>query len=312
MIILLEGVDGTGKTTLARELAARLDVPYWNRPHNPLYGMSTESSQLLHESEMDLITTLKSDVVVDRFVPSEYAYNKGFGREFNEERAIELTRDCLAEMLVVWLYWPGDATHQDIEDRTDDEVDPFRILEVQRRYKELWNRTSEPRVMLNCMRPIGLQIESVMNEVVRRRPSRDELYMRMAFEAARRSTCLSRRTGAVLVSAHGHVIATGMNGAPCGIMHQKQCARLQKSVASGSGLDECNDVHAEENVFVQAALNGSSPDGGVLYTVNSPCHRCARMAINAKVKEIVYHKLYGDTRAIELFKEAGITMRECK
>ncbi|NDD55059.1 cytidine deaminase [bacterium] len=146
-------------------------------------------------------------------------------------------------------------------------------------------------------------------KIIDSRPSKDEVYMRMAKEVARRSTCLSRRTGSVLLSADYHVIATGYNGAPSGMPHQTECQRLRIQTKSGAALDTCNDVHAEENAIIQAALNGSSTKGGTLYTVKSPCHRCARMIVNAGITSVVYMSEYGDTRAFEMFETAGVSFR---
>jgi dCMP deaminase len=315
MIVIFEGPDGTGKTTLAHELAARLNVPYWNRAHNPLYGMSVETSQQMHVSELDLLLAVDDDVVVDRFFPSEWAYNKTFEREFDED-AVDLLCDRIGRVphLFVLLYWPVEATFEDIDARTDDEISVDDLRRIDLEYRHFFRlRNGLNLLALSCLRPIGLQIESVMREVIDCRPSIDQLNMNIAREAARRSTCMSRRTGAVLTSQHGHVIATGFNGAPKGIEHQRECFRLRaESYESGSSLAECNDVHAEENAIVQASLSGSSPKGGTLYTINSPCHRCARMLINAQIGAVVYDKLYGDTRAIELFNEANIPMREAE
>ena len=48
------------------------------------------------------------------------------------------------------------------------------------------------------------------------RMSWDEYFMEMAKLAAKRSTCLRRTVGAVIVQDK-HVVATGYNGAPKGI-----------------------------------------------------------------------------------------------
>ena len=45
------------------------------------------------------------------------------------------------------------------------------------------------------------------------RPDNDEYFMEMAFLVSKRSTCLRRRVGAVIVRDK-HVISTGYNGSP--------------------------------------------------------------------------------------------------
>ena len=50
------------------------------------------------------------------------------------------------------------------------------------------------------------------------RPGWDEYFMEMAVLTARRSTCLRRHVGAVIVQEK-HIVATGYNGAPRGLDH---------------------------------------------------------------------------------------------
>ena len=61
-----------------------------------------------------------------------------------------------------------------------------------------------------------------MSEYVDDRISWDEYFMQMAELTAKRSTCLRRQVGAVIVKDK-HIIATGYNGAPKGLKH---CAQL--------------------------------------------------------------------------------------
>ncbi|MCK5845545.1 MAG: hypothetical protein KAG97_12600, partial [Victivallales bacterium] len=75
-------------------------------------------------------------------------------------------------------------------------------------------------------------------------------------------------------------------------------------------LEECLCSHGEENSIVQAAYHGISVKEGVLYTTYSPCLLCAKMIINAGIKEVVYRRRYTiDSTATRLMKEAGVVVR---
>ena len=93
------------------------------------------------------------------------------------------------------------------------------------------------------------------------RPSFDEIFMKMALLMSERSTCLSRKTGAVIVKDN-KVLAAGYNGAPSGIKHCTEigtCKRKESGLSSGEYKDElCRVVHAEENCLLQAAKFGIS------------------------------------------------------
>jgi dCMP deaminase len=53
---------------------------------------------------------------------------------------------------------------------------------------------------------------------MKKRPSYDEYFMEMAHVIAKRSTCMRRNVGAILVKDK-HILTTGYNGAPKGLKH---------------------------------------------------------------------------------------------
>ena len=98
------------------------------------------------------------------------------------------------------------------------------------------------------------------------RPSWDEYFMEMAELTAKRSTCMRRHVGAVIVKDR-RAIATGYNGAPRGIMHCEDrggCLRQQLNVPSGQRHELCMALHAEQNAIIQAAAMGNSIEGGTI------------------------------------------------
>lgn len=145
------------------------------------------------------------------------------------------------------------------------------------------------------------------------RPSLDQYFMQMARLASMRSTCLRRKTGAVIVKEK-HILSTGYNGAPKGLKHCKEvgCLRERLKVSPGERHELCRGLHAEENAIIQAALFGVSIKDGTIYCTHHPCSVCAKMLINAGIKEIVYEEGYPDKLSKELLKESGIAVRQFK
>jgi dCMP deaminase len=139
------------------------------------------------------------------------------------------------------------------------------------------------------------------------RPSWDEYFMEMAEVAQKRSTCLRRAVGAVIVRDN-RIMTTGYNGVPTGIQHceVRGCLRDQLKVPSGQRHELCRGLHAEQNAIIQAAYLGQSIAGGTLYCTNQPCVICAKMLINAGIKRIVIKEGYPDELAVEMLKEAGL------
>jgi len=143
------------------------------------------------------------------------------------------------------------------------------------------------------------------------RPSWDEYFMELTSVVAKRSTCLRRNVGAILVKER-RVLATGYNGAPSGLGHCAEvgCIRERHEVPSGERHELCRGLHAEQNAIIQAALHGTSIDGAILYCTHQPCVLCAKMIINAGVKRIVFAGSYPDELSTNMLKEAGVELTE--
>lgn len=143
------------------------------------------------------------------------------------------------------------------------------------------------------------------------RPDNDEYFMEMAHLIAKRSTCLRRRVGAVIVKDK-RVLSTGYNGSPKGTRHCEEagCIREQMNIPSGTRHELCRGVHAEQNAIIQAAYFGVSVKDSIIYTTTYPCSMCAKILINAGIKEVVYSEGYVDDLSKKLFAETNITVRE--
>lgn len=145
------------------------------------------------------------------------------------------------------------------------------------------------------------------------RPSWDEYFLEVAKLVSKRATCLRRNVGAVLVKDK-KILATGYNGAPSGLKHcfDIGCVREKLKIPSGQRHELCRGLHAEQNVILQAALYGTTTKDSVLYITHQPCVICAKMLINAGIKEIVICGEYPDKMAQEFLKEAKIKVRKPK
>jgi len=141
------------------------------------------------------------------------------------------------------------------------------------------------------------------------RPDWDTYFMDMAKLASRRSSCLRRAVGAVLVKDR-RLLATGYNGVPSGVTHCEVtgCLRDKLSVPSGERHELCRGLHAEQNAIIQAAFHGVSIRDAVLYCTNLPCIICAKMLINAGVRRIVYVEGYADALTEEMLREVGMEL----
>lgn len=127
----------------------------------------------------------------------------------------------------------------------------------------------------------------------------------------KRSTCLRRDVSAIIVKDN-RIISTGYNGSPKGVRHCEElgCLREQMGVPSGQRHELCRGIHAEQNAIVQAAVYGVSINGATIYISHSPCVLCAKMIINAGIKNVKYLEGYPDESSLEILNEAGVIVEK--
>jgi dCMP deaminase len=139
------------------------------------------------------------------------------------------------------------------------------------------------------------------------RPSWDQYFLEIAKVVAKRSSCVRRQIGAVIVKDR-RILTTGYNGAPSGLPHciEIGCMRDEMNIESGTRHEMCRALHSEMNAIIQGAQHGVSTKGATLYCTHQPCSVCSRMLINAGIVRIVYIGDYPDAFARALLRDAGI------
>ncbi|MBR6802060.1 MAG: cytidine/deoxycytidylate deaminase family protein [Eubacteriaceae bacterium] len=146
---------------------------------------------------------------------------------------------------------------------------------------------------------------------MKNRPTWDEYFAEMLGTVKKRSTCLRRDVSAIIVKDN-RIISTGYNGSPKGVKHCEElgCLREQMGVPSGQRHELCRGIHAEQNAIIQAAVYGVSITGATIYISHSPCVLCAKMIINAGIRNVKYLEGYPDEASLEILNEAGVIVEK--
>ena len=144
------------------------------------------------------------------------------------------------------------------------------------------------------------------------RPDRDEWAMDLALLTARRSTCLRRQVGCILLNDRGHVLATGYNGVAAGQPHCNHHDQFHEvgfpnacsgaHSPTGTNLDGCQAIHAEQNALLQCRNVYTIHTA---YTTTSPCMTCAKLLLNTSCQRIVFFEAYVNQEAKKLWEDAG-------
>ncbi|WP_202707383.1 deoxycytidylate deaminase [Sporosalibacterium faouarense] len=141
------------------------------------------------------------------------------------------------------------------------------------------------------------------------RPSWDEYFMEIVQVVKKRSTCLRRQVGALIVKDK-RILSTGYNGAPTGLKHCSEtgCLRDKMNIPSGQRHELCRGLHAEQNAIVHAANSGVSIKDATIYVTDHPCVLCAKMIINGGIRKVVFASGYPDELSSKLLSEAGVEL----
>ncbi len=131
------------------------------------------------------------------------------------------------------------------------------------------------------------------------RPPLFEVYMRMAEELAKRSTCSRLQVGTVLTdSALEHVVAIGYNGNARGFPNR----------CDSDEAGRCGCIHSEMNALVKAP--GGLRDK-VAFITASPCVMCAKLMIQANVSHVFYRTAYRDPAGLRVLERGHGRVHLC-
>jgi dCMP deaminase len=122
-----------------------------------------------------------------------------------------------------------------------------------------------------------------------------------------------------LLNARGHVLSTGYNGVAAGLPHCNEelvndlefdakpvvlqlhaCSGAK--APSGTNLDGCQAIHAEQNALLQCrdmyAIHTA-------YVTASPCMTCIKLLLNTSCQRIVFVEEYPHSAAKDLWTGTG-------
>jgi dCMP deaminase len=125
------------------------------------------------------------------------------------------------------------------------------------------------------------------------------VYMNIAVEISKLSYAEKKKVGCVIVK-NSSIISMGYNGTPCGFNNVCETETEQGLITNPEVL------HAETNAIAKVARSSISSENSTMYVTLSPCFECAKLIIQAGIKEIYYREDYRLSSGIELLKRAGI------
>jgi len=140
----------------------------------------------------------------------------------------------------------------------------------------------------------------------------DEFFISLAFLSAMRSKDPSTQVGACIVDDDHRVVSLGYNGFPLGCGDDK----LPWARTSDNGelfTKYPYVVHAEANAIMNK--NSASTKNCRMYVALFPCNECAKLIIQARIKEVIYvSDKYHDKNPFiasrKMLDMAGVSIRQ--
>lgn len=149
-------------------------------------------------------------------------------------------------------------------------------------------------VTRNKVTKMAAQEPESEREVAPDRIPLEEVYMRMAEELAKRSTCARLQVGSVITTSDlTQVLGIGYNGNAKGLPNQ----------CDSSQPGNCGCIHSEQNALIKA---GAQLPGKVMFVSASPCVMCSKMIINTNVTRVYYREAYRDPAGLNVLRQAGV------
>lgn len=125
----------------------------------------------------------------------------------------------------------------------------------------------------------------------------EEVYMRMAEELAKRSTCARSQVGSVIANSDlTQVLGIGYNGNARGLPNR----------CDGPEPGRCGCIHSEANALIKA---GAGIPGKVMFVSHSPCVMCAKMIVNSNVAKVYYRNAYRDPAGVAVLEAGGVEVQ---
>lgn len=117
------------------------------------------------------------------------------------------------------------------------------------------------------------------------RQSKHITFLQMASGLSLRSTCARRNVGVIMTDAMDHIIASGYNGNAAGLPHCIENPCDGANLPSGTGLDVCEAIHAEQNALMQCHDVSKIVS---VYCTTAPCVHCTKMLMNTSAMTIFF------------------------
>lgn len=163
MIIVFEGCDNVGKTTIAKKLAEILELPYYRYldqrkavKENDTYNITKYSSVFF----ADFIQHVNFSCIIDRHYPSEWVYAQVFNRHYDIDVLRQIDEGFMKANVNMIVCYKSKMKHF-----MDWNTPLSKVKEIQDKYREFvqWSNVKNIFELDTTNEDIDKQIEAILN-----------------------------------------------------------------------------------------------------------------------------------------------------
>lgn len=153
-MIIIEGVDCSGKTTFANKLLRELNNSFLIRrgdiprsSDQSEIGRLKRSYKTVYDLYKKTIRLNRSHLIVERFYPSEMVYSlvkrnyEGFEDRFYESFENEIVEELGEEVLIIYVFSDNHTLNERLSSRGDDYINKEDIFYLNQRYLKFLENT---------------------------------------------------------------------------------------------------------------------------------------------------------------------------
>ena len=137
-----------------------------------------------------------------------------------------------------------------------------------------------------------------------------EVYMKVAQDFANLSHARKLKVGAIIVKDN-RIISVGYNGMPTGWDNECEDRQVEEGEFEAHVWYKTKPevIHAEMNAIAKVAASTESADGASMFCTHTPCTECAKMIVQAGIKEVFIGQVYESDNyhsGEDLLEESGV------
>jgi len=137
-----------------------------------------------------------------------------------------------------------------------------------------------------------------------------DVYMKVAEDFAQLSHARKLKVGAIIVKDN-RIISVGYNGMPQGWDNECEEVMTEEGEYEPHVWYKTRPevIHAEMNCLAKVAASNESSKGATMFCTHTPCTECAKMIVQAELKEVFIGNHYesdAHSSGMELLEESGI------